>query len=142
MCAEYQFYHTNSYMLCIKIKYQLEFFSFSKIKHSIHLSGYIYIYIYISSSHFDNTEFPDFLLPSVSIILVGFLDHIQCLHRADVSLCWMANTSRVQEFINKHCLWIHLNFSIICRWEVSGYTTSVLWGIASWICSKHHRIFV
>ena len=57
-----------------------------------------------SSSCADSIEFSDCFLPSVIIIhllLVGSLDCIHSVHRADVSSNWMANTGSPM----RRCLW-------------------------------------
>ena len=53
----------------------------------IKLEPYLTLYMYISTcSRSDSTEYPDSLSLYHSLLIIGFLDCIQCLHKADVSL--------------------------------------------------------
>ena len=66
-------------------------------------------------------------------------------------LCWSADTgvpmcsssldNLIYEFITASSAVPSKSFPLtwwFVRWEASGRTTAVLWGVVSWICSKQH----
>ena len=123
----------------------------------IYIYKYIYIYIYIIKGQ------PGFPWLSLSLSLslcicpyypslqAGLPNYILFLHSADVNIFLLvANTgaSMCCKSIEEHYLWVRpcfannapyvlfVLFAWFLRWEVSGCTTVVLWGVASRIDSK------
>ena len=113
----------------------------------IYIYIYIYIYIHISSSCSDSTEFLKSLLPSIRIIHQSWQVFQAALCVCIESLLF---SQHWQESIRQHCLWVRPCFSssalhvllfllgLFLRWEAGSYTSAILWGIASRICSKQH----
>ena len=108
----------------------------------------LYIYNVMIKSHWQH-RVPRLSLaihPNHSSFLVGLLGCILCLHRANVSLCLSTNTGTSmwrspQENIANEVVFTspvvpHVLFKWCVRWEASGHTVAVLWGVASWISSR------
>ena len=96
------------------------------------------------------------LCPYYPSFLAVPTNYIQCLHRANVNLCWLVitGTSMNRSPIGECHLWVHPYFSNsglhvlfillewFVRWDVSGHTADILLGVASRIYSKQHITFL
>ena len=82
--------------------------------------------------------------PYQTSLLAGPLDCIQCLYKADIRPCWLANAGvSMGRGPQENATYGFFLTSLEClgwfgRWEVSGCTAAVLRGATSKICSKQH----
>ena len=112
---------------------------------TITMKAIVWILSSLSSNQAASTDFPDFLSPFVPS--AGFPNYILCLQRANVDKFLLVGQHwHDYEFVLSSpavcCISCTSYLDVFLRWEVSGRTAVVSWGVASRICSLQLGAFL